>query len=105
MTTFNRQNHWERVYTAKAENEVSWFEESPTVSLELIKAVGATPPSAIIDIGGGASRLADRLVREGHAVTVLDVSSAALAKARNRLGSAADKVTWIATDITTWKPN
>ena len=55
MQSDSRQAHWEGVYTKKGENEVSWFQENPAPSLELIAQVGATPASAIIDIGGGAS--------------------------------------------------
>ena len=58
----SRRKHWEDVYTKKGENEVSWFQERPTQSLEWIALLGATPASSIIDIGGGASRLVDHLV-------------------------------------------
>jgi hypothetical protein len=52
MESESRQAHWQNVYTKKGENEVSWFQENPTLSLELISQVGATPASTIIDIGG-----------------------------------------------------
>ena len=61
MTDANRRSHWEMVYTTKGENEVSWVQESPAPSLELIDLAGPTPKSAIVDIGGGASRLVDSL--------------------------------------------
>lgn len=60
MTTETRQAHWDKVYTTKADDSVSWFEQSPAVSLELIEAAGVGLGS-IIDIGGGASRLVDAL--------------------------------------------
>jgi len=62
MSTEDRHDHWQKVYTSKGENEVSWFQESPAPSLELIERAGANPASEIIDIGGGASRLVDALV-------------------------------------------
>jgi hypothetical protein len=65
MQSESRQAHWEDVYAKKGENEVSWFQEKPTPSLELIAQVSATSASAIIDIGGGASRLVDNLVDRG----------------------------------------
>jgi SAM-dependent methyltransferase len=106
MNDVSRQNHWEKVYTTKGENEVSWFQETPALSLELIKLVGAIQNSAIIDVGGGASRLADCLVLQGHQdVTVLDLSAAALASARSRMGDKANRVNWIAADVTTWQPS
>lgn len=105
MTAENRQSHWETVYTTKGEQEVSWFQETPGPSLTLLALVGATPTSAIVDIGGGASRLVDTLVAEGaQDVTVLDMSAAALSAARARLGDKADQVTWIVADVTTWTP-
>ena len=55
MQSESRQAHWEGVYTKKGEKEVSWFQENPALSIELIAQVGATAASAIIDIGGGAS--------------------------------------------------
>jgi SAM-dependent methyltransferase len=105
MSTENRHDHWEKVYAGKAENEVSWFQESPAPSLELIERAGANRNSAIVDIGGGASRLVDALIDRGFsALTVLDLSEAALAKAKARLGERAAQVQWIASDVTTWQP-
>ena len=105
MGDASRQAHWENVYTTKGENEVSWFQQSPAPSLELIVQAGATRKSAIIDIGGGASRLVDHLVEQGFEdVTVLDLSGAALAAAQRRLGTSAERVSWIVADATTWEP-
>ena len=96
MQSESRQAHWEGVYTKKGENEVSWFQESPAPSLELIAQVGATPASVLIDIGGGASRLVDNLIDRGFEdVTVLDLSEAALGTAKARLGGRAAQVHWI----------
>ena len=106
MNGLSRRNHWENVYATKGENQVSWFQEAPEPSLALIELAGAIRSSAIIDIGGGASRLADCLVSQGYEdVTVLDLSAAALASARSRIGEAADRVTWIAADVTAWEPS
>lgn len=105
MNDMSRQNHWENVYASKGETQVSWFQETPAPSLELVELVGAVRNSAIIDIGGGASRLVDSLVSRGYEdVTVLDLSAAALASARSRMGDKADRVSWIAADVTTWEP-
>jgi SAM-dependent methyltransferase len=97
--------HWQAVYESKGEREVSWFQEKPSPSLELIALAGAGPTSAIVDIGGGASRLVDALLDAGHTdLTVLDLSAAALATSRARLGSAGDRVDWIVADVTAWQP-
>jgi SAM-dependent methyltransferase len=101
-----RKTHWERVYTTKGETEVSWFQESPAISLELIHAANPHPDAAFIDIGGGASRLADALLREGYrSIAVLDLSAHALDAAKTRIGPAAAGVDWIVADITTWQPS
>ncbi len=106
MSATDRQAHWENVYATKGEAEVSWFQENPAPSRELIALVEATRRSAIIDIGGGASRLVDTLVSEGFAdVAVLDLSAAALTAAANRIGNRAKQVHWIAADVTTWEPS
>jgi SAM-dependent methyltransferase len=101
----DRQAHWENVYRTRTENEVSWFEENPATSLALIHATGVPKDAAIIDIGGGASRLVDALLHESYsAVTVLDISERALTTAKARLGNRASSVQWIAADVTTWEP-
>jgi 2-polyprenyl-3-methyl-5-hydroxy-6-metoxy-1,4-benzoquinol methylase len=105
MREFNRQAHWQNVYKEKGENQVSWFQERPTISLELIEAAGAKPGSAIIDIGGGASRLVDVLIEKGYRdLTVLDLSESAVAIAKMRLGQSAVIVKWIVEDVTQWQP-
>jgi SAM-dependent methyltransferase len=106
MPSPNPHQHWQNVYTTRRENEVSWFQATPSVSLGLIRSVGALGQSAIIDIGGGASRLVDALLDQGCTdLTVLDVSEAALAAARARLGDRAPGVQWIAADVTRWDPS
>jgi 2-polyprenyl-3-methyl-5-hydroxy-6-metoxy-1,4-benzoquinol methylase len=104
MTSESRA-HWETVYTTKREDEVSWFQETPAPSLELIDLVPLTPESAIIDVGAGASRLVDSLIARGFQnLTVLDVSESALAAAKARLGQQANHVQWVVADVTTWEP-
>jgi len=105
MKTTYLQAHWENLYATRSETEVSWFEEVPAQSLELIELVGAQPASAIIDVGGGASRLVDNLLAKGFEnITVLDLSAAALNSAHARLGDKADAVKWIVADATKWRP-
>lgn len=105
MSVEGNRAHWDNAYATKGEAGVSWFEDVPAVSLELIRQAGAGPASSIVDIGGGASRLADALLREGVGrITVLDISPAALDAAKARLGAAADDIEWIAADVTEWKP-
>src|SRR3546814_2770384 len=88
-----------------AESEVSWFQTSPRQSLDWILPGADPATTAIIDIGGGASRLVDELLDRSFAdVTVLDIADSALAQSRKRLGDRADRVRWIVADITAWSP-
>jgi SAM-dependent methyltransferase len=96
--------HWDHRYATIGASSVSWFEETPTVSLELFDHLGVTPRDSVIDIGGGASGLVDHLLRRGHHdVGVLDVSSVALDGARRRLGDPAG-VEWIEHELLSWEP-
>jgi SAM-dependent methyltransferase len=105
MSDAGRQAHWENVFTTKGEKEVSWFQETPAPSLELIALTRLPVDAAIIDIGGGASRLVDDLLaREFRRLTVLDLSGAALAAAKERLGESGAEVQWVIADITKWEP-
>jgi trans-aconitate methyltransferase len=105
MNSASRSAHWQNVYTTKGEGEVSWFQENPAPSLELIEMVRPSPHAAIVDIGGGASRLVDRLLDAGFDnLTVLDLSEAALEVSKARLGNRASHVRWVAADVTAWEP-
>ncbi len=97
----DRKQHWEQVYTTKASDSVSWFQEHANLSVRLIHNTGLGKDAAIIDVGGGTSVLVDDLMAEGYTdVTVLDLSSAALTVAKQRLGKYADTVHWMEGDIT-----
>lgn len=97
-----RADHWDEVYRTKADADVSWYQESPDVSLELLAGIDGV--GSLVDVGGGTSRLVDALLERGWDVAVLDVSEAALDRARQRLGSLADRVSWVVSDVTSWRP-
>lgn len=106
MQDETRRAHWDKAYQSKGEAGVSWFEDAPAVSLDLIRRHVTIATASLIDIGGGASRLVDVLLDEGmKSVTVLDLSPAALDAARARLGLRADAVHWVAADVTAWRPD
>jgi 2-polyprenyl-3-methyl-5-hydroxy-6-metoxy-1,4-benzoquinol methylase len=106
MSDLGRQAHWENVYATKEEHAVSWFQERPDISLDLIRATGVDVSASIVDIGGGASRLVDALINDGFkTVTVLDLSEKALATSKARLGARGAHVQWVVADITTWEPS
>lgn len=106
LTAMGRLEHWGNVYATKEETAVSWFQTVPQVSLDLIVRAGLGLDAAIIDIGGGASRLVDHLLAAGYRnLTVLDITDNALEKSRQRLGVTAGQVQWIPSDITAWQPD
>lgn len=101
MEQTDRKAHWERVYGARRSDEVSWYEPEPTRSLELLADAGVGPEAAVIDVGGGDATLVDALLARGYRrITVLDLSGAALARARARLGPRAELVEWREGDVT-----
>jgi len=94
------KSHWEGVYDQKAHTEVSWFQTRAEVSLRLIERARIPRTAAIIDVGGGASRLVDDLLGSDYRnLTVLDLSGAALRAAKARLGPRAERVRWLEADI------
>src|SRR5512132_3383248 len=94
------QGHWDRVYEERGPDQVSWFETTPRASLELIERAGVDPGAALIDVGGGSSRLAGELLDRGYSdLTVADVSARALALARAELDERADRVSWVVADV------
>ena len=106
MSGAGGRKHWDAAYASKGEAGVSWFEQRPEISLGLVRQAGATPDTALVDIGGGASHLVDALLEERWVnVSVLDISGEALDLARTRLGKAADRVRWIEADVTRWNPD
>lgn len=95
-----RRQHWESLYQRRSPTEVSWYQENPARSLILIEETGVATDDPIIDIGGGSSRLVDRLLDLGYTrLTVLDLAPTALAQARDRLGTRAADVVWIEADV------
>jgi trans-aconitate methyltransferase len=102
----DRNTHWLDLYAHRAVTAVSWYQQNPASSIELIRATRARTDSSIVDVGGGASTLVDRLLDEGYRdVTVLDIAEAALASARSRLRHRGIHVSWIVADLLCWQPD
>jgi len=96
----NKKEHWEKVFATKPSAEVSWYQPKPKESLDFISQFELPKNAAIIDIGGGDSFLVDNLLELGYTdITVLDISAAAVKKAKERLGEKAILVKWIVADI------
>jgi trans-aconitate methyltransferase len=104
MTNGHRA-HWDSVHSDKSFTDVSWYQETPDKSLELIAATGIAYSDAIIDAGGGVSTLVDHLLERGYSdLTILDISANALQQARDRLAGHASQINWLVDDVTRFSP-
>ncbi len=106
MNAFDRKAHWEKIYTSKQLDEVSWYQPKPLTSLHYIQSLNLQLNANIIDIGGGDSFLVDELLELGFTnISVLDISAAAIERAKNRLGEKSNIVQWIIADASNFTPS
>jgi 2-polyprenyl-3-methyl-5-hydroxy-6-metoxy-1,4-benzoquinol methylase len=102
---FNREKHWDAVYESKSSNQMSWYQEYPSVSMQFISQYGHGKDAHLIDIGGGTSNLVDVLVQTGYEhVSVLDISAVALEDTEQRIGERAKSIEWVHSDILEFHP-
>jgi len=103
---YDTKEHWENVWTRKKSNEVSWYQQDPKTSIDLILSTNPSNDAGIIDVGGGDSNLVDKLLDLGFKnITVLDISAKALKRAKERLGEKAKRVKWIECNIREFDTN
>lgn len=96
----NPQEHWEKAYRKYKPQELGWYQEKPAMSLYLIQKFLQKKDTAIIDVGGGASRLVDFLYQDGYQdLSVLDLSETALKRAKNLFSGSVEKVKWVQGDV------
>ena len=94
------EQHWDGVYVSKDHTDVSWYQATPATSVRLVTS--AVAEGSVVDVGAGASTLADELVERGYEVTVLDVAATVIAAVRDRLG---DRARYVVTDLLAWRPD
>ena len=100
------KSHWQTIYQTKTPSEVSWTQEDPQPSLEWILQLNLPFDTPIIDVGGGDSMLADKLIALGFTdITVLDISAEAIERAKRRLGLSSSQVHWVVQDILEFQPS
>lgn len=92
------KDHWESVYASRTDQELSWTQPDPCLSLSLIAEVCLS--GRVIDVGAGTSSLPGRLLDRGYSVAVVDISEAALIRGREKLGPRASMIQWIVADLT-----
>lgn len=101
----NQKQHWDSIYKKNKPDELSWYQDYPQLSLKLIGKTGVGLDAEIIDIGGGTSKLIGILVDQGfRKLTVLDISSESIEKAKSQFGDKSKQITWIEEDITSFNP-
>ena len=97
--------HWENVFATKAETDFSWFQPYPKTSVEFLELFNLPLTANIIDVGGGDSHFIDALLEKGYQnIYLLDISANAIERVKKRLGKAADKIHFIHSDVTDFKP-
>lgn len=105
MNLTERKAHWEKIYQSKALEEVSWYQPNPEASLAYVQSANLDKDAQIIDVGAGDSFLVDYLLDQGYEhITVLDISEAAIARAKKRLGNRAELVNWVVSDVVEYNP-
>ncbi len=64
--TNTEQQHWDKIYNTKGEDEVSWFQPYPKTSMEFVELFNLPLDANIIDIGGGDSHFVDTPLDKGY---------------------------------------
>ena len=99
------KSHWEKIYSEKSPQEVSWTQDVPETSIEFFNDFKLSKTSPIIDVGGGESKFVDYLLEEGYQdISVLDISENAIKRAKDRLSKKSKNIKWIVCDINDFKP-
>lgn len=105
MQKTDKKQHWENIYENRAPDEVSWYQATPSTSLDFVRRLKLPKSANIIDVGGGESFLIDYLLEKGFEnITMLDISDAAIRHARQRVGGQAKQVNWLVTDVLEYEP-
>ena len=92
------KKHWENIYQTKKIDGVSWYEKTPSQSIDLIQKYSDKNSDKIIDIGCGKSFLADNLLKLNYEnITLVDISLNALKEVKERLNN--KSLNFIETDI------
>jgi trans-aconitate methyltransferase len=100
----DRAVHWDAAF-AGGDEQRSWHQACPADSLRTIQHLVSDRNAPIVDVGAGSSSLSAALLAAGYRdLTVLDISKTALSLAESRLGEDAERITWIAGDLLTWRP-
>ncbi len=97
----NLKEHWNKVYTSRADEKLGWYEDFPQESICLIDKCNLSPDSVILNVGAGTTTLIEFLLLMGYRnIIATDISNDSLTRLKTSLGDEKDKVTWIVDDLT-----
>lgn len=96
------KEHWNKIYSMRDVNKLSWYEEIPEPSIRLLSKCRIKKDEFVLDVGAGASTFIDYLIDQGFSnIIATDISEIALNKLKERLGKEkASQIRWIIDDIT-----
>ena len=94
------ESHWQRARGREAGHDIA---PNPYLALE----TGSLVPGTALDAGCGEGAEAIWLAAAGWQVTAVDISSEALARARERAAGshAPGRVDWVEADLAAWEPD
>jgi len=96
--------HWNQIFTAKADPELGWYESDAAQTLKFIQDVPDLTSATIFLPGAGTSVLVDALLPLCRHLVLNDISDTALNKLKEKIKEE-NKVSWLHHDISKSLPN
>lgn len=79
------KSHWDKAYN-KEDNQLGWFEETPTQTMQLVEACQLKKDATILKVGAGTTNLIEALLDAGYTNLIAnDLSEVALQKLQSRI--------------------
>ncbi len=85
---FGFEKHWNNAYQKTPTNNLGWYEENPTPSINLIEQCNLQKDALIFNAGAGTSTLIEQLLDKGYSnIIVNDIAASALTELNNNLSN------------------
>lgn len=97
-SNIDKQAHWDHIFSDKPDETLGWYERDVSYTLDFFPKGLLDKPQTIFIAGAGTSRLVDGLLAMGHRLILNDISEAALARLRERIGEQKN-IIWLAADL------
>ena len=79
------KSHWDKAYN-KEDNQLGWFEEKPSQTMQLVEACQLKKDATILNVGAGTTNLIEALLDAGYTKLIAnDLSEIALQKLQSRI--------------------